>query len=169
MRKLALTLTVTMMLAIPGFAQTEPPAQTAEKAEAKSVVTHHQIRIGGETVRYAATAGWLIMRGEKGEPIARFGYTAYIKDGVTDPTRRLPRRPEHEFGREVTNHVTQAEVRRLRVEIKLPWVVELERAAHDDALCLNERSRMKLDRALHAAAPAGASKYVDRGVGDFRR
>ena len=50
--------------------------------------TQHQVRIGGEVVRYTATAGWLIMKDDEGKPIARFGYTAYTRDGVEDLARR---------------------------------------------------------------------------------
>ena len=53
-------------------------------AGAVSSRTQHQVRIDGEVVRYTATAGWLIMKNDEGKPIARFGYTAYTRDGVED-------------------------------------------------------------------------------------
>ena len=34
---------------------------------------------------YTATAGWLILKNDEGKPIARFGYTAYTRDGVERP------------------------------------------------------------------------------------
>jgi carboxypeptidase C (cathepsin A) len=68
----------------------KPPADAAAVAapEPKSSVTRHEVRIGGELIKYTATAGWLIMKDEAGKPVARFGYTAYVRDGVKDRARR---------------------------------------------------------------------------------
>ena len=59
-----------------------------EQYEPESSVTQHSVRIDGKNVEYTATAGWLIMENDDGEPIARFGYTAYTRDGVEDRSRR---------------------------------------------------------------------------------
>src|SRR4030095_16145513 len=66
-----------------------PPEKTEpKKAEERSPVpeakvTHHQIALGGQAIKYPATVGWLIIVDiKKSEPIARFGYTAYTLDGV---------------------------------------------------------------------------------------
>ncbi|NJD32396.1 MAG: carboxypeptidase [Gammaproteobacteria bacterium] len=79
----------------PVFAGDEPKSTDAGKtAEAEkapepaSSRTQHEVQIDGQTVKYTATAGWLIMKDDKGKPIARFGYTAYTRDGVKDLTRR---------------------------------------------------------------------------------
>jgi len=65
----------------------EPKKSEEPVPEAK--VTHHQITLGGQVVKYTATVGWLIIKDKKkDEPIARFGYTAYTRDGVADPNRR---------------------------------------------------------------------------------
>jgi len=62
--------------------KTPPPTPRAE-------VTHHEIKLDGQVIKYTATVGWLIMKDRKtDEPIARFGYTAYTLDGVKDPSRR---------------------------------------------------------------------------------
>src|SRR5262245_42358787 len=68
--------------------KTEPKkAEESPAPEAK--VTHHQITLGGQVVKYTATVGWLILKDKKkDEPIARFGYTAYTLDGVKDASRR---------------------------------------------------------------------------------
>ncbi|MDX1643585.1 MAG: carboxypeptidase [Thermoanaerobaculia bacterium] len=66
----------------------EETGQAAPKAEAKTSVTRHAIEIGGERVAYEATAGWLILENADGQPIARFGYTAYVREGVDDLSRR---------------------------------------------------------------------------------
>src|SRR5688500_16350623 len=51
--------------------------------------SQHQITLGGQTLKYTATVGWLILNDkEKDEPIARFGYIAYTLDGVKDSSRR---------------------------------------------------------------------------------
>jgi len=77
---------------VPAFAE-EAESKTA--AEAKTAVpepqqsqTRHEVRIDGKALRYTATAGWLIMKNDKDEPIARFGYTAYTLDGVKNIAQR---------------------------------------------------------------------------------
>ncbi len=60
----------------------------AETPEAKSSVTPHEVAIGGETVKYEATAGWLIVNDGKEKPAARFGYTAYIRQGAGEAAER---------------------------------------------------------------------------------
>jgi len=61
------------------------PAPTPEP---KSSVTRHEVRIGGQKINYTATVGWLIMKDDSGKPTARFGYTAYTRDGIKDRARR---------------------------------------------------------------------------------
>ncbi len=74
----------------PVDASTPPAAAPAPAAEPapKAVSTRHELRIGGERVNYTATVGWLIMRDDAGKPVARFGYTAYTRDGSRDRARR---------------------------------------------------------------------------------
>jgi carboxypeptidase C (cathepsin A) len=73
-----------------GAYATEPEDEKKSEAspEAKSSVTHHRIQIDGKTVAYTATAGWLILENDEDEPIARFGYTAYTRDGIEDLSQR---------------------------------------------------------------------------------
>jgi len=59
----------------------------AEQEQARQSVTQHQIRIDSEVVRYTATTGWLIQEKDD-EPVARFGYTAYVRDGDFEPGER---------------------------------------------------------------------------------
>jgi len=66
------------------IAEEKPEAQP----EAKSNSTDHRVVIDGTTIEYTATAGWLIQKNDKDEPIARFGYTAYSRKGVSDSSRR---------------------------------------------------------------------------------
>jgi carboxypeptidase C (cathepsin A) len=71
----------------------EPAAAAAAQApvpdpEPRLVTTRHSVRIDGQVVKYTATVGWLIMKDDAGKPIARFGSTSYVRDGVRDPARR---------------------------------------------------------------------------------
>ncbi len=49
-----------------------------EVPEATTSVTQHQAKIGGVTIDYTATAGTMLMKNDKDEPIALVGYTAYV-------------------------------------------------------------------------------------------
>jgi carboxypeptidase C (cathepsin A) len=51
--------------------------------------TKHQIRIGGKTLAYTATAGTLLMKNDKDEPVALFGFTAYVRDDGDPRTRPI--------------------------------------------------------------------------------
>lgn len=51
-------------------------------------VTKHSIKIDNKPISYTATVGTLILKNEKNEPVASFGYTAYTKDGETDMRTR---------------------------------------------------------------------------------
>lgn len=75
-----------------GLAQDEAAGKKdeakTEDPQPKSATTQGSVRIDGETVDYTATTGWLIMRDDEDKPIARFGYTAYTRDGIDDKARR---------------------------------------------------------------------------------
>ena len=81
-----------LFITIPQFVQaqkekiadsTSTPIPKAEK-----FVTKHTIKIDNKIINYTATAGTLILKNEKEEPIASFGYTAYTKDGETNSAQR---------------------------------------------------------------------------------
>ena len=59
-----------------------------EIPESKSSVTSHSVVIGGETVDYEATAGYLIVDDGEEKPAAKFGYTAYVRKGSGDQRKR---------------------------------------------------------------------------------
>jgi carboxypeptidase C (cathepsin A) len=88
MRLSLLFVWILVFATFPALSEEEEKAKPEVKAEPKSSTTQHSIRIDGEVVKYSATAGWLIMKNDKGEPIARFGYTAYTRDGVSDASQR---------------------------------------------------------------------------------
>jgi len=81
-----------LLLALGGaaIAQEDDAEEEAVKDEpkAESVTTQHSVRIDGNTIRYSATAGLALIRNDDDEPTGLFGYTAYIKDGVDDSSKR---------------------------------------------------------------------------------
>src|SRR6185436_2311363 len=74
-----------------------PPAKADKKGEGdkqekpipepKVWTTRHQIRIGGKPIDYEATSGTLMMKDGDNEPIALFGFTAYVRQGQDARTR----------------------------------------------------------------------------------
>jgi len=67
------------------------PATDSAKSDLPKVekfITKHNIKIDNKLINYTATVGTLIIKNELDEPIASFGYTAYFRDGESDPTRR---------------------------------------------------------------------------------
>src|SRR5258708_6045906 len=83
-----------------GFAQQPPqptPEKTAEKPkeekkppapEEKIVQTKHSLKIGGQEIKYTATAGTILLKLEDGTPKASIFYVAYTKDDVNDASQR---------------------------------------------------------------------------------
>src|SRR3989475_8591973 len=84
----------------PSFAQ-HPHPQARDKAaekpkdekkppvpEEKIVQTKHSIKIGGQEIKYTATAGTIILKLEDGTPKASIFYVAYTKDDVSDASHR---------------------------------------------------------------------------------
>ena len=55
---------------------------------AVKAVTKHSVTIGGKVINYTATAGALLLLNEKEDTVALYGYTAYVKDGEADATKR---------------------------------------------------------------------------------
>ena len=51
-------------------------------------ITKHSIKLDNKIINYTAIAGTLILKNEKDEPIASFGYTAYTKDSEPDMSKR---------------------------------------------------------------------------------
>jgi carboxypeptidase C (cathepsin A) len=78
----------------------EPPPQTPPAApekpkdekkappEEKVVPTKHSFRIGGQEIKYTATAGTLLLKLEDGTPKASVFYIAYTKDDASDLSQR---------------------------------------------------------------------------------
>ncbi len=80
------------------FAQQPPqpaPEKPAEKSkeekkppEEKIVQTKHSVKIGGQEIKYTATAGTILLKLEDGTPKASIFYVAYTKDEVSDASQR---------------------------------------------------------------------------------
>jgi carboxypeptidase C (cathepsin A) len=64
------------------------PAAPAPKVEEKVSQTEHSITINGQTVKYTATAGTMLLKKEDGAPTASIFYIAYTKNDVPDVSRR---------------------------------------------------------------------------------
>ena len=73
-----------LVFSVNAFSQTDSAAAT----KPEKFVTKHSIKIDNKVINYTATAGTLILKNEKDEPVASFGYTAYTKDGETDMSKR---------------------------------------------------------------------------------
>ena len=94
MKQTACVLTISALLAAAGtaFAQDQIPGKEPKAAEPKaepakappkeeSSVTGHTIHLNGETISYKATAGTILLKNEKDEPIANLFYVAYTRSG----------------------------------------------------------------------------------------
>jgi carboxypeptidase C (cathepsin A) len=80
-----------LQAAPPPEAPKPPEAKPAEKAAEKEeppIVTHHEIRINGKSLKYTATTGIMPIRDAKGDTEAHIFFVAYTLDGVTDSARR---------------------------------------------------------------------------------
>jgi carboxypeptidase C (cathepsin A) len=74
-----------------------PPASSAEPHKdadketpvppEKPVATHHELALGGKTLKYTATAGTLIIRDEEDKPYGSIFYVAYTLDGAEPQSR----------------------------------------------------------------------------------
>lgn len=67
-----------------------PSEPKKEAPEAPPVVTHHEIHVGGKTLRYTATAGMMPLKNiDTGETEAHMFYIAYTLDGQSPERRPL--------------------------------------------------------------------------------
>jgi carboxypeptidase C (cathepsin A) len=65
-----------------------PAQKPAPPPEEKTSKTEHTTNIGGQEIKYTATAGTMVLKKEDGTATASMFYIAYTRDGVTDLTRR---------------------------------------------------------------------------------
>ena len=88
MRKSFYLFTIGLMASICVIAQPSPSSDTSANVKPERSVTKHSIHIDGKLINYTATAGTLILKNDKDEPIASFGFVAYTKDNETDLQKR---------------------------------------------------------------------------------
>src|SRR2546425_765722 len=72
----------------PGSGQPRRPTDQAAPAEEQPVITHHEIRVGGKTLRYTATVGMMPIKSREGETEARIFFMAYTLDDAGNHSRR---------------------------------------------------------------------------------
>jgi carboxypeptidase C (cathepsin A) len=65
-----------------------PQEQPTPPAEEPPVVTRHEIKVGGKTLRYTATVGLMPIKSREGEIEARMFFTAYTLDGISNSAQR---------------------------------------------------------------------------------
>src|SRR2546427_2426221 len=68
--------------------QGRPHPQATPTPEEPPVVTHHEIRAGGKTLRYTATVGMMPIKNRDGEAEARIFFMAYTLDDAGNRSRR---------------------------------------------------------------------------------
>lgn len=95
MKREALLLGCLLMASGPGTragtaaVQANPDAaKSADTPKETSSVTRHTVTVGGQPLRYTATAGTMLLRDDKDKPQASMFYIAYTRDDVTDRARR---------------------------------------------------------------------------------
>jgi carboxypeptidase C (cathepsin A) len=68
-------------------ADASPTPEAKAAPAAKVWTTRHEMKVGGAVLAYTATAGTMLITNDKDEPIALFGFTAYVKNGADPRTR----------------------------------------------------------------------------------
>ncbi len=86
---LAILLIVLVSIAKADEVTKEPVEKSKESGEPLHFETQGSVKIDGETIEYTATAGTLVMKNEKDESIAQFGYTAYVQNGKNKTNRPI--------------------------------------------------------------------------------
>ena len=69
-------------------AENRAPAETSAQPKEESSSTEHSIRIGTETVPYKATASTILLKDDKGEPVASIFSVAYTRTDIKDASQR---------------------------------------------------------------------------------
>src|ERR1051325_638172 len=65
-----------------------PQERPSPSPEESPVITHHEIRVGGKTLRYTATAGMMPIKNREGETEARIFFMAYTLEDAGSRNRR---------------------------------------------------------------------------------
>ncbi len=83
MKTLSALFSFVSLLAAQTSAPPKPAAEPAPAAEQKPVITHHKISMGGKSLAYTATTGFLQLKDDQGKVEAHMFYVAYTLDGAT--------------------------------------------------------------------------------------
>lgn len=75
-----------LFVSITAFAQTSDSSDLVEDPPLS--VTRHSVRVGGQTIDYTATTGYLVLREENGDARAKMFFIAYTKNDVDDLSAR---------------------------------------------------------------------------------
>ncbi|HEY4300550.1 MAG TPA: hypothetical protein VGM73_06745 [Candidatus Didemnitutus sp.] len=95
--KLHLLARCVLLALVVSVLRADDPPKEAPKADEKSVpeakepklsVTEHEITLGGKTIKYRATAGYLVLKDDKDKPQANIFFVAYTKMDEADPAKR---------------------------------------------------------------------------------
>jgi carboxypeptidase C (cathepsin A) len=85
---IALTLSLTLPFTL-SLADETPEKEESAVPEVLHFESGHSVKVGGKTIKFTATAGTLEMKNAEGDPIAHFGYTAYVQKDVDKGTRPI--------------------------------------------------------------------------------
>ena len=64
------------------------PAQPPDAAAEEWSTTQHSMRLGGQTIPYAASAGTTLLKNDAGDPIGLMYSASYVRSDVTDKSTR---------------------------------------------------------------------------------
>jgi carboxypeptidase C (cathepsin A) len=68
--------------------QRPPQERPSPVPEETPVVTHHEINVGGKSLKYTASVGMMPIKNRDGETEARIFFMAYTLDGAGDRSQR---------------------------------------------------------------------------------
>jgi hypothetical protein len=85
---IALTLSLTLPFTL-SLADETPEKEESAVPEVLHFESGHSVKVGDKTIKFTATAGTLEMKNTEGDPIAHFGYTAYVQKDVDKGTRPI--------------------------------------------------------------------------------
>src|SRR5689334_7544720 len=83
--------TTTTTTSQPGTQTTQqrpPQERPSPVPEETPVITHHEINVGGKSLKYTATVGMMPIKNRDGETEARIFFMAYTLDGAGDRSTR---------------------------------------------------------------------------------
>ncbi len=93
MKKIHFIVVIALLISISTLSPAQQKGDKKDSTETQipkpvQVSTHHSIVINGQQINYTATTGTFLLKNENDSAIALIGFTAYIKDGVADPSSR---------------------------------------------------------------------------------